>query len=114
MAEVSFKMPVKKLSRKELDLRAYLVRLASRYGFMRATLNVRERTCGKDNCKCARGEKHSSLYLVMRKDGKLRHLFIPRTKEAQAREWVARYQQIQGLIDEISDFYWERLERRED
>lgn len=108
------KMPVGKLSRKELDLRAYLVRLASRYGFMRATLNVRERACGKKTCKCARGEKHSSLYLVMRRDGKLRHLFVPKEREEQAREWVARYQQVQGLIDEISDFYWDRLARRED
>ena len=112
MAGLHSKMAVKQLSRKELDLRAYLVRLASRHGFMRATLNVRERTCGKDNCKCARGEKHSSLYLVMRKDGKLRHLFVPKNKEVQAREWVARYQQVQGLIDEISEFYWERLAQR--
>jgi hypothetical protein len=113
MPDAYSKMPVKQLSRKELDLRAYLVRLASRYGFVRATLNVRERTCGKDNCKCARGEKHSSLYLVMRRDGKLRQLFVPKEQEGQAREWVARYQQVQGLIDDISDFYWDRLERRE-
>lgn len=107
------KVSASEMSGKERDLRSHLVHLASRYGLMHGTLNVRERACGKSNCKCVRGEKHSSLYVVVQQDGKVRQLFVPKTKELEVRQWIARYQQVQSLLDEISEFYWDRIEKRE-
>jgi DNA-dependent RNA polymerase auxiliary subunit epsilon len=114
MPDAASKIAGAKMSHKERDLRSHLVRLASRYGFLHGTLDVRARTCGKKTCKCTRGEKHSSLYLVVRQDGKVRQLFVPKEKESEVRQWVERYQQILELIDEISDFHWSRIKERED
>lgn len=87
--------------------------LASGEGSIRGTPTVRERTCGKPNCKCARGEKHSSLYLVVSLDGKYKQACVPRALEGEVRAWVAHYQRMQELIEEISKIYWEKLLSRE-
>lgn len=114
MSTVSSKLAVSKMSTKERELRSHLVRLSSRYGFMRATLNERERSCGKSNCRCARGEKHRALYLVSRKGGELRQVFVPQSRETEARQLVEQYQKMQNLLDEISEFYWDKIQSRED
>ena len=80
---------------------------------IRATLAVRERTCGKDNCKCATGKKHRSLYIVSRQDGKVRQLFIPKHLEAKAKQWVKNYLYAQELLERVSNTSWKRLEERE-
>ena len=110
----SSKVGSSSMTRKERDLRSHITRLVSRYAFLHGTPNVKERTCGKSNCKCARGEKHSSLYIVNRRDGELRQIFVPSSREAEVRQWVARYQEINKLLDEISDFYWGKIQNRED
>ena len=79
---------------------------------MRGTLTVRERTCGKANCRCARGEKHASLYIVVSVDGKYKQTCVPRSLEAEVRTWVAQYQRAQELIEEISKVYWKKLQNR--
>lgn len=114
MLDATSKVSAKQLTRKELDLRSHLVRLVSRYGFLHGTVNVRERACGKSNCKCTRGEKHSSLYVVMREGGELRQQFIPKSRESEVYQWIERYQEIQKLIDEISNYYWDKIQKREE
>lgn len=109
----SSKIAASKMARKERDLRSHVARLVSRYGFLHGTLNVKERTCGKSNCKCVRGEKHSSLYIVNRQNGELRQLFVPSLRETEVRQWVERYQEVKKLLDEISDLYWEKIQKRE-
>ncbi|NIR15911.1 MAG: hypothetical protein GWN86_19095, partial [Desulfobacterales bacterium] len=68
-------------------------------GFVRGTVSVRERVCGKANCRCTRGEKHVSLFLTRSKDGTVEQLYIPREKEELARRWVENYRVIQGLLE---------------
>ena len=101
------------MTRQERDLRSRLVRLISAQGMLHGTLDERARTCGKPNCKCARGEKHVSLYLVVRVDGKLRHLYIPESHANEVRSWVAHYQQSLALLEEISAVYWLKVQNRE-
>jgi hypothetical protein len=86
--------------------------LSSGQGLIRGTPSVRERSCGKPNCKCARGEKHASLYIVVSVDGKYKQVCVPRALEAEVRSWVAQYQRIQELIEEISNSYLERIQNR--
>jgi len=102
------------MSSKERDLRSRLVQLASATGILHGTLNTRARTCGKSNCKCARGEKHVSLYLMITQDGQTRHLFIPESYVDRVRQWVENYQQVLTLLDEISDAYWTKVQNREE
>jgi hypothetical protein len=98
----------------ERVLRDELQRMVQSSAFMRATLTIRERVCGKENCKCAGGEKHASLYIVSRQSGKLRQLFVPKHLEAKARQWVKNYLYVQKLLEKVSDSCWRRLEQREE
>lgn len=102
------------MSAVERQARSRLVQLlSSGHGLMRGTLTVRERTCGKQNCKCAREEKHSSLYIVVSVDGKYKQTCVPRSLEAEVRNRVLQYQRAQELIEEISKVYWDKLQNRE-
>lgn len=97
----------------ERERRSHLNKLIASYGLLRGTLRICARTCGKQNCKCNRGEKHESLYLVVSQDGKLRHIFVPRSMEAEVRLWVEHYQKAQDLLEDISEIYRQKLEKRE-
>jgi hypothetical protein len=101
------------MSPAERHLRSQLNQLLSSTGLLRASLSVHERTCGKPGCRCNRGQKHVSLYLVASEGGKLRQLFIPKSLEAQARQWVAAYQRVRELLEELSQLHWDKLRRRE-
>lgn len=113
MSEPPPRIPRTRMSPEERHLRSQLVQLLSGVGLLRATLNPRQKVCGKPGCRCARGEKHSALYVVAREDGKPHQLFVPASLEAQARQWVSSYQRIRELLDELSRLYWDKLSRRE-
>ncbi len=82
-------------------------------GFLRGTLSERQRVCGKQSCKCARGEKHVGLYLVQSRNGKLRQLFVGSALADDVRQWVTNYQVMQQLLDELSDVWWDNVQERE-
>ena len=94
------------------NFRSRLAQLVHQALFLRGTLSVRSRQCGKPHCRCVRGQLHASLYLVQSHDGKMRQLSIPRAWEDRVREAVHNYQRLQELIEEISELEWKRL--RED
>jgi hypothetical protein len=112
--------PISKIVRssmtlKERDTRSKLQRLFSNAGVIRGTLTVRERSCGKSSCRCTKGgPKHSSLYLVVGQDGRYRQFCVPRSREAEARQWVEQYQQMQESLEELSEIYWDKLQSREE
>lgn len=103
------------LSAAERETRSRLAQLVHSYRLLRGTLSVRTRRCGKPNCRCARGQWHVSLYLVQSHDGELRQLCVPRDWEDRVRQAVHDYQQMQRLVEELSEMEWKRLrERRKD
>lgn len=93
----------------ERSRRSQLSRLLSYLPFLHGSLEVRERACGTPTCHCAAGEKHSSLYLVRRREGIRQQLFVPRHQEDEVRQWVANYQRLLGLLERISDAAWSRV-----
>lgn len=108
------KIPRSNLPALERQARSRLTKLlTSGQGLIRGTLSTRERTCGKSTCKCYRGEKHASLYLVVSIEGKYQQIFVPRKFETEVRTWVAQYQRTQDLIEEISQIYLDRVKNRE-
>lgn len=113
MPETFPRIPRAHMSPEERHLRSELIQLLSGVGLLRATLNPRQKVCGKPGCRCARGEKHSALYVVASEDGKPHQLFVPHSLEPQVRQWVASYQRIRELLEELSRIYWDRLSRRE-
>ena len=103
-----------KMTLQERDLRSRLAQLVASKGILHGTLNTRARTCGKSNCKCARGDKHVSLYVVVSEGGKTRHLYIPESHVSQVRQWVEHYQRVLALLEEISQVYWAKVQNREE
>lgn len=61
-----------------------------------------DRVCGKDGCRCTRGEKHSSLYLSAKVQGKRRMVYIPPDMEEEVRRRVEAWQEVQRLAQEVS------------
>jgi hypothetical protein len=97
----------------ERSWRSQLSRLIAYQPILRASLQVRQRVCGKPNCHCARGEKHSSLYLVRGQKGSRQQLFVPREQEKEVRRWVANYRQLLKLLEKVSDAAWNRVGKKE-
>ena len=94
--------------------RSRIAQLAHQRRLVRGTLSVRQVTCGKEACRCAAGETHVSLYLVQSQQGKLRQLYIPKQLEARVREAVNDYQELQRLVEELSEQEWKLLKERKD
>lgn len=92
--------------------RSRAAQLAHSSRLLRGTLSVRNQTCGKDSCRCARGEPHVSLYLVQSHNGKPRQLYVSKEWEERVRRAVKDYQELQTLLEEISQWEWRRLTRK--
>lgn len=97
------------LSATERDLRSRIAQIVSSERFLRGTLSERSSKCGKPNCHCAGGEGHTSLYLVQSHAGKVRQLCVPRTLQDPVRHAVAQFQEMQRLLQEVSELEWKRF-----
>ena len=106
-------MPRGAMSAAERQFRSRLAQLAGGHGLLHGTIVERFRTCGNPRCKCARGEKHRAVCLFLRQEGKLRQLYIPQAYEERVRQWVANHQELKKLVDQISEFYWQRVQQRQ-
>jgi len=94
--------------------RSRLAQIAHTQRFLRGTLSARRGRCGKPNCHCARGELHASLYLVQSQGGKLRQLCVPKAWEERIRQAVQNHQEMQRLIEELSQREWQCLRERKE
>jgi len=101
------------MTEREREIRSRLAQILSSEPLVRATISDRRGTCGKSECRCARGHRHHTLYLVASKQGKLHQLFVPEHLTAEARQYVASYKKVRALLEELSSLYWEKLQRRE-
>ena len=101
-----------KLSAAERNFRSRVAQLASSQWFLRGTLSDRSSKCGKPNCHCAKGELHQSVYLVQSHAGKLRQLCVPKAWQDRVRQAVSDYQEMQRLVEEVSELEWKRLQER--
>ena len=98
----------------ERALRSQLVQILSGQPFLRASLLERSRVCGKPYCRCAKGHKHRSLYLVVAVGGgRQRQLFVPKDWEERVRQWVENHHRLKALIHQVSDLYWDKVQRRQ-
>lgn len=93
----------------ERGLRSRIAQLTTSERLLRGSLSERSGKCGKPNCHCAAGEGHPSLYLVQSQAGKSRQWCVPKALHDPVRRAVGEYQQIQRLLDEVSELEWKRL-----
>ena len=93
------------MSAQERRLRSALAKLVSQQGILHGTLSLRRRVCGKPNCKCADGQKHEGLYLLVRHEGTVRQIYVPQDRRQDVQQWVENYRKARELMDELSDIY---------
>ncbi len=101
-------------ARSERFARSRLAKLLHQQPFLCGSLVSMHRVCGKEGCKCTRGELHSGLYLAMRIGEKRKMVHVPQALEASARRWVATYQEAWRLMEEISQACFERFLKGKD
>lgn len=80
---------------------------------MRASLITRFVTCGKPNCRCAKGEGHKSLYLSSYYNGKTRLDSVPKAYREKVSQCTGEYDDLMALLAELSCINLELFRRRE-
>ena len=76
------------------------------------SLQTQRRRCGKEGCRCARGELHGPyLYLSLRAGGRTRMLYVPAELAGQVRQAVTASAEAQNAFAEISAINLELLRR---
>jgi len=113
MSDRKGEIPRSKMTAAERRARSQLAQLLSQRGVIRGSLLVRKRKCGKPNCRCARGEGHESLFLVISENGRTRQLFVPKDWESRVRLWVEDYHRARDLLEEVSRIYWDKVHQRQ-
>jgi hypothetical protein len=105
----------------KLSTRALLTRrrrLAARLGDVEAllagSLVEQTRRCGKPGCRCAAGDPHGPyVYFVPKTAGRGRMKYVPSNLITAVRTHVARGEQVEAVLAEISAVNAELLARRE-
>ena len=98
------------MSKRERHCRSKLMSLLRAGPVLRATLSVLRNTCGKPNCRCAKGERHESLYVSQSRRGKKHARCVPKAMRPKVKRWVARYKEIRELLEQLSQQTWEQLD----
>ena len=76
------------------------------------SLQNQRRRCGKEGCRCARGELHGPyLYLSLRAGRRTQMLYIPAGLAGQVRQAVTANTEVQAALAEISAINLELLRR---
>lgn len=92
--------------------RSQLAQIVHQQGLIRASLVTMTRVCGNPNCRCARGQKHVSLYLSRSSGGRTQKLFVPKRYEARAKAWIENYRRLRELAEVISEDLWTAVRER--
>lgn len=96
----------------EREARSRLLKRCADAPLLRGSLVTMRRTCGKPGCRCAEGHKHASLYLAIRVGKRRKMIYIPSELEQPVREWVQSSQEIDRLLELVSQSCLEQLLRK--
>ena len=77
--------------------------------FIRGSVVTMARRCGKKGCHCEQGERHVSLYLSIKLEGKRRMVYIPPEQEEAVRRCVEAGRESERLIQTVSDACAQRV-----
>jgi hypothetical protein len=110
------KTDLSKLSTRALLARRH--RLAARLGdveqVLEGSLVEQTRRCGKPGCRCVAGQPHGPYaYFTAKEAGRGRSRYVPASLVAAVRARLARGEQVEAVLAEISAINVELLARRE-
>ena len=97
--------------RSERFARSRLAKLVHEDPFLCGSLVSLRRVCGKEGCKCKRGQLHPGLCVALRVGQRRKMIYVPQVLEATARRWVSTYQEAWQLMEKISQACLERFLR---
>jgi len=89
-------------SSEERAARSRLAQLLHEHEVIAGSVVTMARRCGKKGCHCEHGEKHVSLYLSTKIEGKRRMVYIPPELEDQVRRAVGVYRESEMLTEAVS------------
>jgi hypothetical protein len=99
-------------SHQEREARSRAAQILANEPFLRGSLVLRQRSCGKSYCRCQRGHKHPALYLYTRCGGKQRGTYIPKALHQTVRQAVDNGRRIKRLLDQVSQHHLQTLVRQ--
>lgn len=68
---------------------------------LRGSFQLRGTRCGKDNCKCTKGELHTTAVLVVSEGGKQRSFYLRGPERPEVQRRVGRYQRFRSTRAEL-------------
>ncbi len=82
---------------------------------LRGSLIERYKPCGKRGCKCAKGRGHGPKYYLSVSFPKLRPQmdYVPQNRLVQTKTYLANYQRVREVLEQICEINRELLRRRE-
>jgi hypothetical protein len=86
----------------ERSARSRLAQLLHDHDVICGSVVSMARACGKAGCRCARGEKHVSLYLSTKVEGRRRMIYIPDELAEEVHRRVAAYREVEQLTEVVS------------
>jgi len=92
-----------KFSSAERAARSRLAQVFHDREFICGSVVMMARRCGKPGCHCVQGDKHTSLYLSSKMEGKRRMVYIPPDLEENVRQQVAVWRESERLTQEVSE-----------
>ena len=72
-----------------------LRRLQRSQPMVQGSFYLLRRKCGKPNCHCATGPRHTTYVLTRSEQGRDRLYTVPKDQRAQVRQWAAEYRRYQ-------------------
>lgn len=70
-------------------------------GFLKGSLSLVYRTCGKPNCHCAQRPGHPVWVLATRQNGRPRRQVVRKADVEEARKQVSEYQQFREALRQL-------------
>ena len=101
------------LSERERSTRSRLSQLLHEKDLIAGSTILMKHTCGKKGCKCARGQKHHSLYVAFNHKGKRTMVSIRPEQAQQVSAAVETYKRCKPLIQALSEECFHRLVTRQ-
>ena len=98
MKEYKLKTNINQLKRKRDML---LRKLGDCEPFVDGSIVRVRRRCGNKNCRCTRGEKHESLYLMYKVKGATKAVYIPVDLEEEVMKLSQEYKRFKETVHEI-------------
>jgi hypothetical protein len=59
--------------------------------------------CGRQGCKCQRGEKHVGNYITFPVKGKTNTVYVPLDLVEEVKSWIEEHKRIKKITKEISE-----------